>query len=156
MVLRAPDWEKRFHHELPNILRSDNHEYDTYQVFDRFPHHMPPPLGEPRTNVGWWLLLALGMAGIGIAAFERRRQLLAYTTAVLLLSGLVDLWSSYVGDPMEVNRHLVGPLLRCDVVLLLGIALGADSLIARLRQRPDEPEAPTPPETAPEEVEASA
>ena len=122
---------------------------------------MPPPLGEPRTNAGWWLLLTLGIAGIGIAAFERRRQLLAYTMAVLLLSGLVDLWSSYVGDPMEVNRHLVGPLLRCDVVLVMAIALGADSLIARVRRhRDDDSDAAAQPDSAPdgapEKVEASA
>jgi hypothetical protein len=49
---------------------------------------------------------------------------------VLLVSAIVDIWSSYVGDPMEVNRHLVGPLVRLNVTAVVAIALGADRLLA--------------------------
>ncbi len=147
MVVRWPDWWKRLHHELPNILRSDNHEYDTYAVFDRFPRHLPPPLGTPRTNAGLWAWLLLATGGIGLAALDRRRRLLACVAAAGLASAIVDIWCSYVGDPMEVNRHMVGPLVRLNVLMVIAIALGADAVIARVRRpsTPLEPDAPVEP-----------
>jgi hypothetical protein len=35
---------------------------------------------------------------------------------------------------MEVNRHLVGPLARLYVFVILAVAIGADALVASLRK----------------------
>jgi hypothetical protein len=135
MVLRWPFWWNRLHHELPNILHDTNQAYDSYGVFNRFPQHLPPPLGEPRTNAGLWGLMLLAAAGLGAAALERRRRLLVAVAAVGLLSAFVEIWASYAGDAMEVNRHLVGPLARLNVLLILAIALGADAVVARFARQ---------------------
>jgi hypothetical protein len=134
MVLRSPFWWDRIHHDLPDILRETDQAYDNYGVFGRFPHHLPPPLGEPRTTAGLlgWMLLAA--AGLGVAAFERRRRLLVAVVALGLLSAIIEIWASYSGDATEVNRHLVGPLARLNVLLILAIALGADAASARLQR----------------------
>ena len=50
-----------------------------------------------------------------------------------LLSAAVDVWTSYAGDPMEVNRHMVGPMLRLDVLALMAIAVGADSAFTQFQ-----------------------
>ncbi len=133
MVVLAPDWWNDLHHELPNILKQPNTEYDSYGVAKRLPTHWPAPLGEPRTTGGFWLELWLAAVGLAIAAFERRRRLITYMLAIGLLSAAVDIWTSYTGDPMEVNRHMVGPMLRLDVLALMAIAIGADSAFTQLR-----------------------
>jgi len=133
MVVRAPDWWKDLHHELPNILRSGDAEYDTYGVTKRLPQKLPAPLGEPRTNGGFWLELFLAVAGLACAACERRRRLIVYMLGVGLLSAALDIWTSYTGDPMEVNRHMVGPMLRLDVLALMAIAIGADSAFTQFQ-----------------------
>jgi hypothetical protein len=91
-------------------------------------------LGTPRTNAGLWAELLLAAAGLGLAAADPRRRLLAGVVAAGLLSAIVDIWCSYVGDPMEVNRHMVGPLSRLSVLVIVGVALGADATRARLHR----------------------
>ncbi len=146
MVVRSPVWWERLHHDLPGILGEDDRAYDSYAVFDRFPHYLPAPLGTPRTNAGLWAGLVLAAAGLGLAAADRRRRLLAAVVAAGLLSAAVDIWCSYVGDPMEVNRHMVGPLARLSVLIIVAVALGADAVSARLRRpsalAPSEPAEP--------------
>ncbi len=127
MVVHAPDWWKRLHHDLPGILGEDDRAYDSYAVFARFPHHLPAPFGTPRTNAGLFAGLLLAAAGLGIAASDRRRRLLAAVVAAGLVSAIVDIWCSYVGDPMELNRHMVGPLARLTVLVIVAVALGADT-----------------------------
>jgi hypothetical protein len=134
MVVRGPDWWKGLHHDLPGILGEDDRAYDNYAVFDRFPHHLPAPFGTPRTNAGLWAGLLLAAAGLGLAAVDRRRRLLVAVVAGGLLSAIVDIWCSYVGDPMEVNRHMVGALARLGVLVIVAVALGADATSARLRR----------------------
>lgn len=136
MVVRSPDWWTRFHKDLPGILGDDDRAYDSYAVFARFPHHLPAPFGTPRTSAGLWAGLLLGAAGLGLAAADRRRRLLGAVVAAGLLSAIVDVWCSYVGDPMEVDRHLVGPLARLSVLVIVAVALGADTAIARWQRSP--------------------
>jgi hypothetical protein len=135
MVALAPTWWDGLHAELPNILRDPNAGYDTYGVFSRFPRHLPAPLGEPRTSAGLWLMLGLAVAGLAYAATERRKRLLVFATAALLVSSIVDVWCSYVGDAIEVNRHLVGPLARLSVTAIIAIALGIDTLAGAVARR---------------------
>jgi hypothetical protein len=133
MVALAPTWWGKLHGELPNILGDPNRGYDTYDVFSRFPQHLPAPFGEPRTNAGLWALLALAVTGLAYTATDPKRRLLAFATAALFASAIVDVWCSYVGDPMEVNRHLVGPLVRLNVTAIIAIALGVDRFVSSKR-----------------------
>src|SRR5262249_17218753 len=141
----APTWWKQMHKEIPNILRDTDQGYDSYNVFSRFPHHFPPPLGEPRTPAALWAMLLLAVAGLGYAATDRRRRVLGFATSGRVASPIVDIWTSYVGDPMEVNRHLVGPLVRLNITAIFAVALGVDALLARLAEpRPVEYGPPAP------------
>jgi hypothetical protein len=145
MGVLAPTWWSKFHHELPNILKSNNAEYDTYHVSDRLPKHFPAPLGTPRSTAGLWAWMLLSVAGLAVAFSERGRRLIPYMVTIAMVSAMLDIWTSYVGDPMEVNRHMVGPLSRLCVAMLLAVAFGADALIARInteRNRPPTPEVP--------------
>jgi hypothetical protein len=151
MGLQGRYFWNQLHHELPNILHDDNQMYDTYGVFGRFPHHFPPPLGTPRTPAGLWAEMLLATGGIVIALIEGRRRVLAVVALVGLLSALLDIWTSYAGDPLEVNRHLVGPLARLNVFVILAIALGADAVIAR----PHSP-SPAPDDEQPDDTGADA
>jgi hypothetical protein len=81
-------------------------------------------------------MLLLAIAGLGYAATDRRRRVLVFATSVLFVSAIVDIWTSYVGDPMEVNRHLVGPLVRLNVTAIFAVALGVDALVARFGEPP--------------------
>jgi hypothetical protein len=103
-------------------------------VFDRFPDHWPAPFGEARSNGTLWLQLLLAGAAIVVAFVLGQRRVLALFALVGLLSAIVDVWASYAGDPMEVNRHLVGPFARLYVFVILAIAIGADALVASLRR----------------------
>jgi hypothetical protein len=135
LVLRAPDWWHRLHAELPRALASPDAEYDNFHVEQRLPRKLPAPFGEPRTTGGLTAGLALAVAGIGVTAFDRRRRLLAVFAAVLLTSALVDLYISFAGDSVEVERHLVGPLLRLALMIVISVALGADTALKFLRDR---------------------
>jgi hypothetical protein len=89
--------------------------------------------------------MLLSVAGLAVAFSERGRRLIPYMVTIAMVSAMLDIWTSYVGDPMEVNRHMVGPLSRLCVAMLLAVAFGADALIARInteRNRPPTPEVP--------------
>jgi hypothetical protein len=135
LVLRAPDWWRRLHHDLPNILSYQDDAYDNFHVSQRLPKKMPAPLGEPRTNGGLAVGFVLAAGGIALMAIDRRRRLVAGFCGVMLVSAFVDLYVSYSGDPGEIQRHLVGPLLRLSVMLIITIALGVDTAVRMVRER---------------------
>jgi hypothetical protein len=54
---------------------------------------------------------------------------------LLLLSCLVDLYMAYVGDSVEVQRHMVGPLSRMAVVCVLCVCTGIDTVLIQVRRR---------------------
>jgi hypothetical protein len=160
MVLLAPFWWRHVHHDLPSILNGNvylSQTYDTYGAFHRLPTHMPPPLGEPRTTGVEWFEIVLAVAALGVAATDRKRRALVLGLSVGLLSAAVDFWCAYIGDANEVGRHEVGALLRLDLMLLLAIALGADTAFARWRASravPATPAEPEEPEPSPVDVDA--
>jgi hypothetical protein len=156
MVELAPFWWRHLHADLPMLLNDPKYlgqAYDSYRVFHRLPTHLPAPLGEPRTTRVEWFEMLLAAAGLGVASTDRRRRLLALGLGIGLLSAVVDFYCAYVGDANEVGRHEVGALLRLDVMLLLAIALGADTALVRWRTiprpAPPEPAAPSEAEPAP-------
>jgi hypothetical protein len=70
----------------------------------------------------------LAIAGVALAATDRRRRIVALFGAVGLVSAMVDIYVSYVGDAIEVNRHLVGPLARLAVMTIICVVLGIERL----------------------------
>jgi hypothetical protein len=133
-VLRFPDWWKRFHRDFPGILAYKLDAYDYFHVNQRLPNHLTAPLGEPRTTGGLAFWLVLAAAGIVAMAIDRRRRLVALFCSAGLVSVLVEIYFSYVGDSIEVQRHLVGSLLRLSVLLVVTTALGADSVLRMARE----------------------
>ncbi|MCU1389692.1 MAG: hypothetical protein JWL72_3030, partial [Ilumatobacteraceae bacterium] len=47
----------------------------------------------------------------------------------------VDLYMAYVGDSVEVQRHMVGPLSRMALVMVLCLGVGVDSMVESIRLR---------------------
>ena len=82
-----------------------------------------------------WLLLA----GAGLLSAFRRRRAQSIVLGLLLVSCAVDVYIAYVGDSVEVQRHLVGPLSRLTAILMIFVAIGLDSVIEQIRplRRPD-------------------
>jgi len=135
LVVRAPDWWRRLHHDLPNTLAYKDDAYDNFHVADRLSNSMTAPLGEPRTSGGLFAGIVLSAGSIALMLIERRRRLVAIFCAAMLVSTFVDVYVSYAGDSVEFQRHLVGPLLRVSVMFVVTIALGADTAVRLVRER---------------------
>ena len=130
----APHWANALYHDLPVLLRSDQSSYDAFGVAERLPDAAPAQINGPTTREGLlvWTLLA---AGALVIAAQRRRGLQAAVLGLLLASTFVDLYLAYVGDSVEVQRHMVGPLARMALIMVLCVGVGLDSLIESFRLR---------------------
>ena len=129
----APHWVRSLNADLPVLLASTHGEYDAFHVAARLPKAPSNQLGGPTTPFGLliWTLAAVG----GIALAIRQRRVQAVVLLLLLASTFVDLYMAYVGDSVEVQRHMVGPLSRMAVILVMCTVLGVDSIAVALRQR---------------------
>ena len=127
-VLRAPDYYHLLAKQWTTILSDNNDAYDGYSVRHRLPQRYPLQLGGPDTSNGLkgWLLVAVGTLAVAGAVSKRKGPLLF--AAGGLLTVLVDLYLTFAGDSLEVGRHLVGPLDRLSVMLVISIAIGADAI----------------------------
>ena len=110
---------------------------------------MPLQLGGPTTRAGlttWLALAAAALAAALVLALRRRRGLgIVVFGATALLLTLFELYATWVGDPLEVQRHLVGTLSRLSVVLVVIIASAVDVGVDAWRSRPPPEEPPPPP-----------
>ncbi|MEO7397869.1 MAG: hypothetical protein ABIW84_04825, partial [Ilumatobacteraceae bacterium] len=130
----APQWVAELYDDLPLLLAADQSGYDAFGVGGRLPDAAPAQIGGPRTRRGLLTWTAIAAAGLALAAFRRRgRQ--AIVLGLLLASTFVDLYMAYVGDSVEVQRHMVGPLSRMALVMALCFAVGADTLVELVRRR---------------------
>jgi hypothetical protein len=130
-VVKFPYWRDRLYGELPNILRSNGVQaYDNYNTAGRLPSRVAV-LGAPATRGELAVWVAAAIAGLALAATDRNRRRLVLFAAAGLFSAAVDFYMSYIGDAMEVNRHLVGPLARLTIMLVIAVALGLDQVAAR-------------------------
>ena len=127
----APHWLGRLHDDLPVLLGADQSAYDAFGVAKRLPGSLPFQLGGPTTYAGLKIWVASAVVGLAFAFSRRRGQ--AVVLGLLLASTFVDLYMAYVGDSVEIQRHLVGPLSRMAVVLMLCVLVGADSAIDHAR-----------------------
>ncbi len=124
----APHWINALSHDLPALLQTNQGAYDAFKVGNRLPDPPPAQLAGPTTMTGlalWTLLSVLSL----IATFLRRRRVQAVVLGLLLVSTFVDLYMAYVGDSVEVQRHMVGPLSRMSLVMVVCVAVGLETLI---------------------------
>jgi hypothetical protein len=129
----APHWIRALNADLGVLLRTDQVSYDAFHVSARLPKASTSQLGGPTTRRGLliWTLVSL----IGLALASRRRGLQTAVLGLLLVSTFIDLYMAYVGDSVEVQRHMVGPLSRMAVIMVVCVCVGIDAAIAEVRQR---------------------
>jgi hypothetical protein len=143
-LLRSPDYYRMLSKQWNSILSDNLTAYDGYGVHHRVPSRYPLQVGGPGTSQGLrvWLFLAVATLGFAAALSRRRRGPLIFAAGGLV-AVLVDLYLSFAGDALEVTRHLVGPLDRLSVMLMLSIAISVD-LMWQARRPTTEAAAPAP------------
>jgi hypothetical protein len=128
----APHWTRKLWHDLPVILASDQSAYDKFGVSERLPDPPPLQLAGPTTRNGlkvWTLIAVTGL----VLAVVRRRHVQAIVLGLLLVSSFIDLYMAYVGDSVEVQRHMVGPLSRMSLIMIICLGIGVDCALESLR-----------------------
>ena len=129
----APHWVSNLYDDLPTLLSSDQSAYDAFQVAKRLPAAIPGQVGGPTSRPGLLIWSVLACAGLALAA--RRRGLQSIVLGLLLASTFVDLYMAYVGDSVEVQRHMVGPLSRMALIMAICVSLGVDTTLDDARRR---------------------
>jgi hypothetical protein len=128
LVVRAPDWYRMLNRESSSILSTTYREYDGYAVGDRLPRRTPLQLGGPSTQRGLKVWLVLASVGVASAFVFSRSPRVAFFAAGGLVFALVEVYLSYVGDALEVARHLAGAQHRLAITFVLAVAVGLDAL----------------------------
>jgi hypothetical protein len=129
-------WQDRLYREMPSIVgRHGLDAYDNYHVRTRLPGWFPLGFGGAWTRTQFFAWVGLALAAVALATTSRSRPVVAVFGFATLLSGLVEFYLSYIGDSMEVNRHLVGAMARIAVMTTICIALGVDRAVAWQRSR---------------------
>jgi hypothetical protein len=145
-LLRSPDYYRMLSKQWNSILSDNLTAYDGYGVEHRLPQRYPLETGGPGTSHGLSLWLFLVVVTLGFAtALSRRRGPLIFAAGGLV-AVLVDLYLTFAGDALEVSRHLVGPLDRLSVFLVLSIAISVD-LVWQARRPTSGDAAPPQPES---------
>ena len=129
-----PHWLDKLSDDLPVILRSDLSGYDAFGVANRLPDAAPAQINGPTTRTGLAVWTAISVAALVLAAV-RRRGLQAIVLGLLLASTFVDLYMAYIGDSVEVQRHMVGPLSRMALIMVICFGIGIDTLIGLVPPR---------------------
>ncbi|HEY4331857.1 MAG TPA: hypothetical protein VGM78_04785 [Ilumatobacteraceae bacterium] len=130
----APHWISVLNHDLPVLLSSNQSAYDAFGVSKRLPDPPPAQIAGPTSREGLVVWTVLSVAALAIA-FTRRRRVQAVVLALLLVSTFVDLYMAYIGDSVEVQRHMVGPLSRMALVMVLCLAVGFDAMVELVSER---------------------
>ena len=144
LAVLAPHYADLMSNDLPAILRADVKQYDTYGVYDRLPRQMPLQLGGPTTRTGlaiWLFLATAGVATSLVLALRRKRGIgMVIFGATALTLTFLEGYLTWGGDPVELERHMIGALSRLSVLLVIVIASSVDAVIYALRSHPaDEP-----------------
>lgn len=136
----APHWISALRRDLPVLLSTDFVGYDAFGVTARLPDPAPDQINGPTTPRGLLVWTLIAAAGVGLAAW-RRRRVEAVVLGLLLASTFVDLYMAYVGDAVEVQRHMVGPLARMALVMVFCLGIGVDAMIDVVHSRLGRPAA---------------
>jgi hypothetical protein len=133
---------------MPDELRADHSAYDLFGVGDRLPRKLPFGLGGP-VNMGQLAMWSVAAAMSLVAMFvSRRRRPHGMVISIAAFVTAADVYVSWLGDSLEVQRHLMGAIARLGVVLAMAVTIGVDELV-----RPVPGRDPTE-DDAPEEAEA--
>ncbi|MEO6123437.1 MAG: hypothetical protein ABIR32_06975 [Ilumatobacteraceae bacterium] len=127
-----PHWVAELSNELPSLLSSDQHAYDAFGVADRLPDAAPAQINGPTTPLGLLAWTVLCLVALALATLRKRRAQVV-VLGLLFASTFVDLYMAYVGDSVEVLRHMVGPLSRMALVMVIIVGVGLDSLFELVR-----------------------
>lgn len=128
-VARADWYLGRFFDELDVRAHDDYTAYDSYAVGEHLPARpLGPfdPVGSAAAIEVWGAAVVL----LAAAAWVRGRRRQVWFAVLLVVPVLSDLYLSFVGDAIEVSRHLSGGLLRWSVVSIVAAAVLADALLA--------------------------
>lgn len=128
-VLRAEWYLDRLWRDLPALLGTDHLVYDTLDLADRLPERplgSATPAGSRAALVAWTLALVVAASIVAV-----RRPRLAWLIPFWSVPVVADLYLVYVADAIEVGRHLVGPMLRFEVIAVVSVALAADAVTGR-------------------------
>jgi hypothetical protein len=132
LVALAPRYRDKLYKDLPGILKGDVQYYDTQGVYNRLPRQMPVQLGGPTSRgalVGWFVVAVVGLCGAAALAHGHREQIgVIVFASIALLFTVVEIYTTWVGDPVELERHLIGALQRLSVTLVVAVAVTTDTL----------------------------
>ena len=142
LVVRAPYWLRLLDKQAPALLADNYKDYDNYGVLDRLPRRAPLQLAGPDTRRGVIVWLGLAVVALGGALIVTPRRGPLIFAAGGLAVALVDIYASFAGDALEVGRHVVGPLNRLSVMLVISIAIAVDALWQQWRSPAPKAEAP--------------
>ena len=126
-----PHWIGEISDDLPSLLSYDQRDYDAFEVAERLPDPAPAQINGPMTPRGLFAWTILCVASLVLAGLRRRFVQVA-VLGLLFVSTFVDLYMAYVGDSVEVLRHMVGPLSRMALVMVIIVGVGLDSLLELL------------------------
>lgn len=140
-VVRADWYLERLWADLPSHTASDHLAYDTFDLAERLPERtLGPidPVGSRSALVAWSVAVAASAVVVAV-----RRPRLAWLVPFWSVPVASDFYLVYVADAIEVGRHLVGPMLRFQVVAILSVALAVDALVSHqvsdtVRDTPEE------------------
>lgn len=134
LVRESPTLAADVWRDSPSILRENFGAYDQFGVALRLPSRLPLGLEGPRDRsslVLWGVLAALLLGAMALAPAVRRQcpvLVVAYITLV------ADGYLSWLGDSVEVHRHMIGVLARSGVVMAFIIGIGGDAVMELLRR----------------------
>lgn len=134
LLTDADFWIDETAEVLPSAFSYDFSEYDRYRTSQRLPDHLFWFEGA-RTGTAATVVAVLAGSGLlGLAFLTRRRALVAVLATAGAICAL-DFYVSASSDAVEVLRHLIGPVLRFQLVGFVVIGMALDALWSRLSAR---------------------
>ena len=130
----APHWIDQSISGLDSELAYDYHDYDQFEISQKLPDGSWFGIGGPQSNEALFIWLILAMTSIALLRRSKNR-IRANILTVLLLSCFVDYYISWVGDSVEVNRHLVGCFFRTSVILAVVLACAVNTAHSEIRSQ---------------------
>ncbi|MGA0878779.1 MAG: hypothetical protein ACO3SP_06630, partial [Ilumatobacteraceae bacterium] len=134
LVVDADFWIGATTDVLPSAFAYDFADYDRFQSSDRLPDRLFWFGGVQSGTAATVLAIVAGFGLLALAALTGRRPLVAILATAGVICAL-DFYVSASSDAVEVLRHLIGPVLRFQVIGYVVIGLALDALWGRVTAR---------------------
>lgn len=121
---------------LDASLPLDFTEYDRHSTSERLPTRLFWFQG-PRTSLHFALWAGASILALVVLVASRRSRRVATIGAVALSACAADLFVSACGDSVEVQRHILGSILRLTLLFVIVCAFGAQRVIDLIKRRSD-------------------